>query len=161
MDFSKLTKDELILYNQRFPEDIRIMRYMLSHQSKERLASLAAERFIKYININDFEQAFVTNAVVALDRSVRYPQNNSSNRYYANQILYDADENIIDIFARVYNLKKDMEIRNIIVRILELQGLIVEMTAIAPLSNIITRDYASTIDHSAPTIDRYKQIEPM
>lgn len=177
MDFAKLYRRELFDYvaggekstsrsfsvptytgfNTINMPDVTLAYINYSNMDINGLIRAAAEKFTKHINAGEIDKAYSTAAIVALDRSVRYPQN-TTNRYSRQEIFNTNDENTLDIFAQIYNIQKDTHLfRSILFRILELQGLIIEPTEpgrdhiIVPISNNINMTYGRTINRLAST----------
>lgn len=135
MDFNLLSEGDLqeIVYS-----NIKTLTYT---ETKDELANLAVQGYVQAIQ-NNYQNYVLTTPLIALDRSVRFPQQ-STNRYTKEQIL-NLDENHLNIFMQIYQVAPSQDVRRTIYKILKLQGFIARENKIKTqdLINFVRKDYS-------------------
>lgn len=123
MDFSRLDHKDLreIVYS-----NIGSFTY---RENKDELVKLATQQYVQAVS-NNYVGYVLKAPVVALDRSVRFPQN-STNKYTKEQIM-KLDDNYLPIFLSLYQVSQVPEARRIIYKILDLQGFINKPILVQP-----------------------------
>lgn len=114
MDFNLLTEQELkgILYLNN--------GHQIPSGSKIDLANQASEQYVRSSQ-NNFQGYVMHPSVIALDRSVRYPQ--SYTRRYSEEQIMSMGVDDVKTFSQIFNLDSSYDyVKSIIYRIIGLQG---------------------------------------